>query len=247
MYKKLIITGCPRTGTTGLAGLLSSSKNALVTNELATFHPNVDAFYKRVNNMNEQTSSLIANKGWDCTYFKNFVEGKVECRDEIELFGDKHPDYSLNAVLMSKLIKNHSDAYFIFTYRDPCSTLYSFLKRSRVEVDENAAWYVRTHEEALNRIIAYNLNWSTLLYPMVSKRMIIDYNKYINNPDLLVKCLESFLGIKLEIQTPKLLYSNNNSEEWKRILTQSQISNITRKFEPIKSHIDSLCAQSAKL
>ena len=55
--KKIIITGCPRTGSTALVYLLSSSPDVLVTNELATFHNSEIEFDKSINSL-----SIFSNK-----------------------------------------------------------------------------------------------------------------------------------------------------------------------------------------
>jgi hypothetical protein len=242
MYKKLILTGCPRTGTTALAHLISSASNALLTSELGFFHPKKEVLYEKIKNINIEprleNSKILKIKGWNKEILEKFISNESEIPKNIEFFGDKHPDYCLNSEIINHIVKNHNDAYFIFTYRDPCSTVYSFLKRSRIEKNYNATWYAEKPEVALNNIISYNLNWSTLLYPMVQNKIIVDYNKYMNRTDLLISDLERFLGTKLKInKTSEFYFHNKNYEEYKEKLNENQISNINKKFDPIKKHI----------
>jgi hypothetical protein len=239
--KTIIITGCPRTGTTALTSLLYHSSNALVTNELATFHPNKQELLKNLNKpLNEDNTRALELKGWSKEQLQDFIDHKFK-DSRIELFGDKRPDYCCNHYNMHYLIKTYPDAFFIFTHRDPCATVYSFLKRSQDEPQKSADWYAETAEEAINKIIKWNTNWSTLFYPKVKNKIIINYDIYINQPLHLINILEQFTQTKLDIHQPENLYCHPNPDDFKNKLTKKEQNIIYTKYMPLINHIQSLC------
>jgi hypothetical protein len=242
--KKIIITGCPRTGTTALTALLFHSANAVITNELGLFHPQKIVFEEKINKpLDTQNSRLIELKKWNKQELEYFINDQNNYPN-IELFGDKLPDYCLTRYIMFYLTNTYPDAYFIFTHRNPCAVVHSFLKRTAIEKNEQAAWYVKTTEEALDRIIRYNINWSTFFFPRVKNKIIIDYDDYINNPSSLIDKLNQFLDTKLDIYKPEKLYLHDNPNEFEKKLSDWEQDMINTKYSIILEHINKLKTES---
>jgi hypothetical protein len=229
MYKKLIITGSPRTGTTALVDLLNLSEDVLVFNELALFHPGENQFNEILENYCIEYQETLIRKNIFKSNLSNF-----------ELIGDKHPNYCLDYNLMSNIIKKYKDYYFIFTYRNPCATVYSILEKSKKIIKEGKPEQTYTSfDSALNKVIQHNLNWSTILYPEVKNKIIINYDYYNQKTSLLIQKLENFLNINLNIENKKY-FSNKNSDIFKSKFSKNTIFYIENKFNPIKKHINNL-------
>lgn len=244
--KKIIITGCARTGSTALVYLLNQSKDVLVTNELAAFHYSDQAFNKTINNefvVNEARRSA-GDKNWNINDIINLRNGLIE-NTNFKFMGDKRPDYCSGFAPMNFLIENHQDAYFIFTHRDPCATAHSFLKRSRIEKDTGADWYALTYDAAANTIVNRTNNWLSTLYPNVKNKLIVNYDDFIEKPANLVQVLENFLGDNLEIKQPELTYCNKNYFAYKLNMSDREQNIVNYKFSILKEKIDSLTQQPA--
>jgi len=239
--KKIIITGCPRTGSTALVYLLSSSPNVLVTNELATFHNREEEFNKSISDpfVVNENKKFLDNKPWSIKQIINY-KNEDYTDNKFKFFGDKRPDYCINFAKMEHLIDHHQDAYFIFTYRNPCATAWSFKKRTIVEPDPNAEWYAKDVEQACYKMLIYTNNWLSTLYPRVKNKIIIDYDDYINSQNELVDKLEIFLGDKLNIQNAEQTYRHQSPFEYKQKLNQWEQRLITNTFSIMQSKIDKL-------
>lgn len=239
--KKIIITGCPRTGSTALVYLLNQSKDVLVTNELAVFHYSDQAFNKTINNefmVNEAIRSA-GDKNWNINDIINLRNGLIE-NTNFKFMGDKRPDYCYGFDSMNFLIENHQDAYFIFTNRHPCATAHSFLKRSRIEKDTSADWYALDYETAADTIVSRTNNWVNILYPNVKNKLIVNYDDFVEKPANLVQLLENFLGDSLYIKQPEKTYCNKNYFEYELQMSEGQKNIVNYKFRIMKEKIDSL-------
>lgn len=209
--KKIIVTGASRTGTTALNTLLTYSPKILVMNELAIFDYEPNHYYnchrKKINN--QYNTKFLKCKGLTEKDIDDFFIGNFENKGNLEFFGDKFITYCHTVEYCTNLVKNYSDAYFIFTYRNPCATIYSEIKRSKIEKAEGADWFFKSFEESCKKNINITFNWSKHIYPYVKNKIIIDYDYYINNVNLLINDLSVFLGIDLDIQNPETLIGHN--------------------------------------
>ena len=209
--KKIIVTGAPRTGSTALNTLLTYSPKILVMNELAIFDYEPNHYYnchrKKINN--QDNTRFLKWKGLAEKDIDDFFIGDFKNKGNLEFFGDKFLTYCDTEEYCNNLVENHPDAYFIFTYRNPCASIYSAIKRSKIEKDERADWFFESFEESSKKLINKTLNWSALIYPYVKNKIIIDYDHYINNVDLLIDDLSVFLQTDLNIQKPETLIGHN--------------------------------------
>ena len=235
--KKIIITGCPRTGSTALALLISSSPFALVTNEVGTFHHSKRVFDKKVSKFFGQEKKILNFESLNKNKLLNFSKS---LDGNVVLFGDKRPDYCASFTNMLHLIEKHQDAYFVFTHRNPCATAWSFLKRTKIEPNVKVAWCTDNIETAATTIVNRTNNWLSTLYPNVKNKMIVCYDNYINNQKKLVNDLESFFGESLNITHPEEIYAHKNPNDFKLCLSDDQINQINIKFSILKEKIDSI-------
>ena len=266
--KKIIITGAARSGTSVISNLLSMSPKIIVTPELGIFHPNQKYAQQRI-------PEYIANDSRirDCLEYKNitiddinnFLNGDYSNRGDLEFFGDKWPTYCTSQEICSHMVEKHSDAYFIFTDRNPCATMYSRLYRtikenniSEHEKDLLKDWYVKSIEEATRNLIKDTSNWINYIYPKVQKKIIINYENAINNFDSLIAELEDFFGITLDLpekekminyssipqdvgyQEKKMLYKSSTIDSYKEGLTQNEINYITSETKQMTMLIENL-------
>jgi len=239
--KKIIITGCPRTGSTALVYLLNQPQDVLITNELGTFHYSDKAFNMAIKNkfMISEAIRSAGDKNWNINDVINLRNGLINTK--FKFMGDKRPDYCSSFTNMESLIKNHQDAYFIFTYRNPCATAWSFIKRTTLEPKhKKVGWYALDFETAANTIVHRTNNWLSTLYPNVKHKLIVNYDDYIDKPANLVQVLENFLQYSLEIKQPELTYTNENSCEYKIKMDKRQQNLVKYKFSILKEKIDSL-------
>ena len=254
--KKIIITGAPRTGSTALNVLLTQASNTLVMNEMAIFDYEPKHYYnchrKKINK--EINKNFLKLKGLTDKDIDDFFIGNFENKGNLEFFGDKFLTYCHTKEYCDKLVKNHSEAYFIFTYRDPCATIYSRIKRSKLERDERADWFFNGFEDASQKLMDRTSNWSNLIYPYVKNKIIINYDHYINNADLLINDLSAFLNTKLDIQNLETsighnegfdngkrgLYENSDPSEYKDKLTKEEVAFIVDKTNQMDQHVKTL-------
>lgn len=240
MAKEIIITGCPRTGTTALCSLLYHSSRVLITNELALYHPDKEAPRKRMRlPLDSHVKRALELKNWSIERLEDFRQGNLS-DSTIDVFGDKNPDYCLNPAMINYFTTNQPCDYYIFTHRNPCAIVASFLRRSAREKDVQATWYSQTAEEAANKAVEYTRNWTTYFYPKVDKKKIVIYEDHCEDVNNLIQELNEFLGITLDIHKPERLYYPVNINTWQDYLSPADIDMVKRKFEPIDQLVRSL-------
>lgn len=239
MVEEVIITGCPRTGTSALGALLYHSEGVMITNELSTYHSNKNAISVSLDLVNPHLDRALELKGWSIDNLTDYLSGDFEDHS-IKLFGDKNPAYCCDTFLPQHLSTTYPDFKYLFCYRDPCATVSSFLRRSTRENDVTAAWYSRCPDDALDIIIKYTLNWATLLYPKVKNKKIIVYEDYCEDLNRLMQELNKFFGITLTIHEPERIYLPVNVDTWKSDLSAEAIEMIKTKFEPVDQYVRSL-------
>lgn len=270
--KKIIITGAARTGTTVISNLLTMSPKIIVTPELGLFDCRTEYYNQRKNELpvtNEKQYSRLCtalkHKGLTIDDMEKFLVGNYEKRDRLEFYGDKWPTYCVNKEVISHLVKNHSDAYYIFTYRNPCATVFSRLHRSRAEnltseeeKDRARDWYVKSIADTTQRLITHTTNWVDNILPHVKNKIIINYEDAVNDFDTLVSSLENFLNTSLDLparsemidfaslevdasyKKGRGIYENATVDKYKEELTQDEIDYITTETRAIDSRVRSL-------
>lgn len=264
--KKIIITGAPRTGATVLCNLLSHSPKILITDELATFDHDRDHYIRRSEtwvHTSKITKRALENKHLTLEDINSFLAGGFRNKGNLEFFGDKFPTYCFDRVYCSHLATKHSDAYYIFTYRNPFATIYSGKKRTEVDKNEKADWFFKSIEESTEKFKKFVSNWSGHIYPHVENKIIIDYDKYVNNVDLLMRDLSVFLGISLDLpaaqeivgtslrvdvgyEESRGVYNNSKLEAYKEGLSKKEIEYIALNTETLDLYIRDLISKQQK-
>jgi len=266
--KKIIITGPPRSGTTALANLLNYSPKIVITNELGIFDHNQHYYKERSKDWihkNKPTQEFLGRKNLTVRDIDNFFAGNFENKGNLEFYGDKHPTYCTDKEYCTHLIKNCSDAYFIFTHRNPCAVIYSGLHRSKVYPDQvHADWFFKSLEDLTSKIKTFIMNWSSYIYPNVDNKIIIDYDRYVNNYDLLVHDLSKFLNTSLDLPELKEMtaqtglydvgytelrgmYSNSKLDAYKDGFTKEQINYIDKEVNLVNLYVKSLITKQESL
>jgi hypothetical protein len=259
--KKIIITGLPRSGTTALANLLNHSPKIVITNELGIFDHNQEHYKTRSEawlKNNKPTQKFLSRKRLTGGDINDFLAGNFTNKNSLEFYGDKFPTYCADRHYCSHLSQNHSDAYFIFTHRNPCATIYSGVHRSNLHVNQtHADWFYKGLEDSTNKFRELTLNWSNFIYPYVKNKIIIDYDRYINNFDLLVNDLSKFLNTSLDL--PKVeqmdavsgsfdvsyiesrgIYNNSKLDAYKNFFSLEEIDYINRQTNYVNLYVNNL-------
>ena len=257
--KKIIVTGASRTGSTALNTLLTYSPKILVMNELAIFDYEPEHYYnchrEKINN--QYNTKFLKWKGLAEKDIDDFFIGNFENKGNLEFFGDKFITYCNTVQYCNNLVKNHSNAYFIFTYRNPCATIYSEIKRSKIEKNKRADWFFKNFEESTSKLKITTYNWLSHIYPYVKNKIIIDYDHYINNESLLINDLSNFLDTDLNIQNPETLighnelfddgkrglYVHSDPHEYKNHLSAKEIEFINNETNQMDQHVKLLIKQ----
>jgi len=249
MSKQVMITGCPRTGTTALSTLLSHCEGVFISNELAIYEnpPRILEHHLSMldssPNWNQNLRNILKIKGWSNADLRRFLSNGFN--DDIKLTGDKFPAYCIIDELMSDIADSSPCSHYIFTHRNPCAVVASFLRRSRIENHPKAFWYATTAEEALEKVISYTLNWSTILWEALEKKIIITHEDYCDNAGKLLDKLSDFLDLELKMGThkPEDIYRSTNNaglcskSYYKDELSTKEIDMINAKFSPIQEHV----------
>jgi hypothetical protein len=266
--KKIIITGAPRTGTTALANLLNYSPKIVITNELGIFDHNQNHYKERSKtwiHSNKATQKFLGIKNLTGKDIDDFFAGNFENQGNLEFYGDKHPTYCIDKEYCTHLIKNCSDAYFIFTHRNPCATIYSGLYRSKAQPEQvHADWFFKSVEDSTSKIETFTINWSGYIYPNVNNKIIIDYDRYVNNYDLLIRDLSKFLNTSLDLPELKEMtaqtgpynvgdtesrgmYNNSKLDGYKDEFTKEQIDYINKETNLVSLYVKSLITEQESL
>lgn len=260
--KKIIITGAPRSGSSALNNILNCSPKIFSTEEMGIYSFNARHYWNCKPDKIAITSNrkYLAQKNLTAYDLDNFFLGNFANRGNIEFFGDKFLPYSWDNQHGIHIVKNYPDAYFIFVYRNPCASIHSGFKRSQFDDNKKADWFFKSLEESTKRHIFHAANWATNLYPNVKNKIIIDYDYYINNVDLLIKDLSKFLDIDMLIlNTESLigynecfdngyrgLYIHPNPDEYKSVFTEDSISYINTQSLNMRRQIRALIEEEVK-
>ena len=234
MLKSLIITGCPRTGSSGLVSLLNQSQEIFVSGELSTFHPDEDFFQKNKYRLQKETIEALANKNWTIDQVYHMISTDNYPLD-IKVFGDKAPDYCLNKDIAQYIVDRYGqNSYFIFTDRDFCGIAYSFLHRTKREKDTKAMWYTNSIDVAIERIRKYYMNMIEVLIPNVKNKIIVNYEKSMSDPSYIKHKIYKFLGVDIPIEKVAETYHSDSYDDWKTKLRYTQQQKINTYFDGIK-------------
>lgn len=193
---QIIISGCPRSGTTALKSLLNTQYNTCITNELKSYVGDNIVFAKRLNSKwFKKFSAECKKKNIDPTLFKDYIiEDKTKTPKYLhslgyQIVGDKFPSYVLPNYHKKIIELSRTDIKYIFCVRDCRGFISSSLRAyvSGVNPKENG-WVYCTIQEACGHWVKYNKGLQKLIQNIpTANYMIVQYEKAVKDTNKLVK------------------------------------------------------------
>lgn len=216
--KKVIITGCPRSGTTGLANLLSQDKQTLITNEVGNFTYNLDNTLSIMLARKYEESvfrSFLQLKGIGEEYWKSskFYENQSYCETlandyNLSVIGDKWPDYLFHLNDVEMMNNGLEDFYFIFTIRS-CR---HFINSSTSGYNKGLrnVWNFYDKRDAEKYWLKYNLKLIESIQTLQQKKIphcVIKYEEYNGYGDCILRRLSKLINHKFKVCRDRCLES----------------------------------------
>lgn len=206
--KKIIITGCPRSGTTALCTLLSHG-DCFVTNEIGNFIWPEEEFEDRILQSadNYYVKYLLNMKKIDRDDFIAKVKDdpKTYCETinenyGIDIVGDKLPGY-LNS--LPDIFNENRDAYFIITLRSMQHFVASSINNFNKGRDMD--WCFDKITKAENFWVENNLKLLEGVHYILSKggkAILVKYEDIGLDIDKTLLKIDKFLGVELNVPNP---------------------------------------------
>ena len=217
-YKFLLISGCPRSGTTFINLMLNSHPRVSISNEcnlIKLFNNVSEELYKRENKLNNIESlerKLSSRENWSVNTLvslvpkrKNSIKSIIysylsnlekKTKENIEVVGDKFPKYYKQDLEKFSSI-NELPIRLIHITRDPIEVVSSMMRRyenSKRGLDRWKA--VRSTSEGFSEWIEA-WNWRTNIKQSKCIDLLdLNYNKCILNPNEMYDVISSFLEIE---------------------------------------------------
>lgn len=219
--KELIICGCPRSGTTALAALLSHDKKTLVMNECGNLVWDKNKFKDRLKAKSKEKlfGRWLREKNINPTYFINNYYRYPRLMLEMlaydysfEVVGDKCNEYILpenfNRI-------NHTNRYYIFTVRDCRDFVASSLTNYSQGVREQWTFdNVESACECWSNYVEAIIN--TCTYNNKIKYKMLKYEKWCDRPEQLVLSLSRFMDYDFKIPNPRGGWHPVHLGRWKQ-------------------------------
>ena len=208
--KKVIMTGCPRSGTTALCTLLSHDPNVFITNEVGNFTWEENVFPERLNEVSSRyyIKWLLDLKKIDQKDFINKLSKNPTRYSEIiheeygiEVVGDKMPGY-INSLY--DIYHANKDAYYIITLRGVQHFVTSSTNRYNKGV--RAGWTFETVAEAQKFWVLQNCKMIEdvgKIIPFGANLILIRYEDIGPDIDQTIKRISDFLGYKIKVDNPR--------------------------------------------
>lgn len=232
--KKVIITGCPRSGTTALAELLSKDSRTLITNEVSNFTFNEESSLENIlcrkyaiDNFRE----ILNSKGIYEEYYKDsiFFEShsylqQLQTAYGLEIIGDKWPDYLFHINDIETLNNTAEDFYFIFTIR----SCYHFINSSTTNYNNGKrdAWNFYDEKKAEGYWVSRNLELIKNVQYLQKKNIpvkIINYDTIKGNASNLVNHISNFINEELVIENSNESYYYSGKETKIKLGSEARI------------------------
>jgi hypothetical protein len=208
--KKVIMTGCPRSGTTALCTLLSHDPDTLITNEVGNFSWEQDSFIDRLNKIvnkhyiewalnlkNIDKEDFVENVKSDVTRFAENISEKYS----IKVVGDKLPGY-INSLY--DIYHANREAYYIITLRSVQHFVTSSINHYNKGV--RTGWTFETITEAEKFWVATNCKLIEdigKIIPFGAKIILIRYEDIGPDIDRTINKISLFLGHEFKISNPR--------------------------------------------
>lgn len=192
---QIIISGCPRSGTTALKSLLNTQHNTCVTNELKFCAGNNDAFAERLNSSwFKKFSNECKKKNIDPELFRDhIIEDKIKTSKYLhslgyQIVGDKFPGYVLPNYHKKIIELSRKGFKYIFCIRDCRGFISSSIRAYERGVNPKGnVWVYCTIHEACEHWVKYNKGLQALIQHIPSENyIIVQYEQAVRNNAKLV-------------------------------------------------------------
>jgi hypothetical protein len=257
--KLLLISGCPRSGTTLLNIILNSHPEVAITNEVNLYNIAINLDDKLFNREKKIEKMILLNKNinrkqtaretWKAEDLLNWIPRKSKCKNDIiyklcssikssqiSVYGDKTPTYYHNDI--SKMAKELDlTIYMIHVSRDPFEVVSSIDRRIKNSQKNKDYWKAFSNiEDAINEwIIAWN---SRKVFSENNNIKFLDfnYNAFIKKPTKGVDIISKFLSVenKFDIDMVNQFDLDHTIEKKKIIKKAPQLEKILNLW----SHFD---------
>lgn len=254
--KLLLVTGCPRSGTTIANIVLNSHPNISITNECNLIDISEkfekSSIFSRFRSINSKdlTREMSLRESYKINDLKRFVpsfDSSIDSllfsfcssiknnsnENKIFIFGDKYPRlYGQNLLRFKSKIR--SEIFILNLTRKPSEVVNSILRRAKNAELGNDYWSsIKTIDRALEEwIIAQN--WSRKIIKDF-KILNVNYNALINDPKSFALVLSKFLDVPNLFNTEQI---NNNYVP--SILTKKDLKLINKKLGDIDKNWENL-------
>ena len=208
----LLITGCPRTGTTALAQGLSTHRRICIFNEYSLYYPPVMEFnvWRRISEMNDDNpppikisrdieslrSKLVEDlpSTASAERTRDWLFGLL--RNPVAVYGDKMPYMYLKA--MEEIAKRFPGARFLLTLRDGRAVIASQIRQYRLAFESGDApdnWMQPTVEKAEYLWLRSAKKWLSLRADPPAPCMEVRYEQATQSPEKLAREISDFVGL----------------------------------------------------
>lgn len=231
-YKFLLISGCPRSGTTFLNLVLNSHPKVSISNEcnlIKLFNNVSEELYKKeikLNNIGSLERSFSSRENWSMNTILSFVPKRKNSiksiiysylsnlekkpRENIEVVGDKFPKYYKQDLEKFSYV-NELPIKLIHITRDPIEVVSSMMRRyenSKKGLDKWKA--IKSKSEGFSEWIEA-WNWRSNIRKSKGIDLLdLNYNRCILNPNEMYEVISNFLEI--ENKFDRTLLSNKKVE-----------------------------------
>ena len=222
MQKLLLVSGCPRSGTTLLNLLLNTHPNIAISNEcnlIAVVHAlREGVFFREKKLLSEGQPLLIREQSprenWQMSdlydlvprfdsqvvpILRSFITGIKPGLDPatISIIGDKLPKY-YSSDLSSLISLKEIDFHLIHITRNPLDVCSSFLRRQKNALAGKDYWKSTLTPDGVAQewIKAWHFRSSSFVKSNKVKFLDVNYDQLIASPSKFLKQLSSFLGVE---------------------------------------------------
>lgn len=266
--KLLLVSGCPRSGTTLMNIVLNTHPEVAITNEINLYSiiNNMDNIFfrreKKIKKMifleKEIQREKTIRETWNANELLEWIPKKNQCKkniiynlcssiknSKINIYGDKTPTYYRNDL---SLLANdlNQDIFVIHISRDPFEVISSIERRIKNSKKNKDYWKsILDLKSAINEwIFAWNSRKNLSKFNRVNL-LDLNYNAFIKNPKYGVEIISNFLNIRNKFDISMVNnYELNHSITKNNIIKIApqlkEIMNIWGKFEIILNRYDEI-------
>jgi len=231
----LLITGCPRSGTSALARLLSTHDRICIFNEYSLYYPPVleDSVWHRIYQMRDDNPPpLKISRNMESLRSRLAVELPSPASNEttanwlfgqlqnpVAVYGDKMPYLYLKA--MKKIVKRFPRARFLLTIRDGRAVIASQIRKYHIAVESGIVpdrWMQPTVEEAEYLWLRSAKKWLRLRTDLPAPCLEVRYEQATRSPEDLARRICDFVGMEYreeEFQEFLECYQPINTDTWR--------------------------------